>query len=49
MTAGIFYEAEALRADPKGLENVSPLVCWLGSGLRCDRSGFEVTGGRQCL
>ena len=48
MTAGIFYEAEAPEGwDPKGPENVSPLVCWLGSDA-CDVTGrvFEVTGGQ---
>ena len=48
MTAGIFYEAKAPEGwDPKGPENVSPLVCWLGSDA-CDVTGrvFEVTGGQ---
>ena len=48
LTAGIFYEAEAPEGwDPKGPENVSPLVCWLGSDA-CDVTGrvFEVTGGQ---
>ena len=41
MTAGIFYEAEAPEGwDPKGPENVSPLVCWLGARVRRDGSGL---------
>lgn len=48
MTAGVFYEAEAPDGwDPKGPENVSPLVVWLGSEV-CDVTGrvFEVSGGQ---
>ena len=48
MTAGIFYESDAPEGwDPKGPENVSPLVVWLGSGS-CDVTGrvFECTGGQ---
>jgi len=48
MTAGVFYEADAPEGwDPKGPENVSPLVVWLGSDA-CDITGrvFEVSGGQ---
>ncbi len=48
MTAGIFYDANAPEGwDPKGPENVSPLVVWLGSEA-CDITGrvFECTGGQ---
>ena len=48
MTAGVFYDAEAPEGwDPKGPENVSPLVVWLGSAA-CDVTGrmFEVSGGQ---
>ena len=48
MTAGVFYDAEAPAGwDPKGPENISPLVVWLGSAS-CDVTGrvFENTGGQ---
>ncbi len=48
MTAGVFYEEEPPEGwDPKGPENVSPLVVWLGSD-ECDVTGrvFECTGGQ---
>lgn len=48
MTAGVFYDAEAPEGwDEKDPANVSPLVCWLGSG-HCDVSGrvFESSGGQ---
>ena len=48
MTAGVFYDAEPPQGwDPKGPENVAPLVVWLGSEL-CDVTGrvFEVSGGQ---
>jgi NAD(P)-dependent dehydrogenase (short-subunit alcohol dehydrogenase family) len=48
MTAGVFYDEQAPEGwDPKGPENVSPLVVWLGSAA-CDVTGrvFEVSGGQ---
>jgi len=48
MTAGIFYDDQPPDGwDPKGPDNVSPLVVWLGSEA-CDVSGrvFEASGGQ---
>lgn len=48
MTAGIFYDNEPPAGwDPKGPDNVSPLMVWLGSG-DCDVTGrvFEASGGQ---
>lgn len=48
MTSGIFYDEEApVGWDPKGPDNVSPLMVWLGSA-GCDVTGrvFEASGGQ---